>query len=177
MATTEPAATTSQPTTGLVRHEVVAPAQMAAAIISAMVGGIHLAVTQEHFAHWWLFGAFFLVVGMFQVVFAPLILQRPTWPVALAGIVVNLTVALIWVASRTVGLPIVAPESAESHTGGAEGGLEAVGALDLASTAGELALIALLVTLLPPRLRRVTGNALLLVGVSLWILRFSGALG
>jgi hypothetical protein len=178
MATTEQAAVSAQPDAILVRPDMVTPARMAAAIISAMVGGIHLAVTQEHFAEWWVFGAFFLVVGVFQVAFAPLILRWPTWPVALTGIVVNLTVVLVWVASRTVGLPIVAPESSdESHTETAEGGIEAVGTLDLASTAGELVLIALLLTLLPSRLRRATGNVLLLLGVSLWIVRFSGALG
>lgn len=177
MTTTQQEATGTPPGAGLERHESVAPASMAAAIISALVGGIHLAVTQEHLAHWWVFGAFFLVVGGFQVAFAPLVLHWATWPVALTGIVVNLTVALVWVASRTVGLPIEAPESDESHTQAAEGGIEAVGALDLAATAGELVLVALLLTLLPSRLRRATGNVFLLIGVSLWIVRFSGALG
>ena len=176
MATTEQAATSSQPDPGLVRPEMVAPARMAAAIISAMVGGIHLAVTQEHFTEWWVFGAFFLVVGGFQVAYAPLVLRWASWQVALTGIVVNLTVVLVWVASRTVGLPIEAPESGESHTETAEGGIEAVGVLDLASTAVELAVIALLVTLLPARLRRATGNVLLLIGLALWVVRFSGAL-
>ena len=52
-----------------------------------------------------------------------------------------------------------------------------MGALDLATTAAELVLIALLVSLLPGRLRTATCNVLLFVGLALWGLRVSGALG
>ncbi len=62
----------------------------------------------------------------------------------------------------------------------AEGGFtEAVGCLDLATTAAESVLIALLVSLLSGSLRTATCNVLLFVGVALWGLRVSarGTLG
>lgn len=100
------------------------------------------------------------------------------------GIVGNLTIVLTYVASRTVGLPVTPPEGAGADEGGGHGEFgeagvgftEGVGVVDLATTAAELMLIGVLVSLLPGRLRSVTCNALLLVGVALWGLRISGAL-
>lgn len=166
---------------------------LAAAFLSVAAGAIHLALAPEHLRHWWVFGTFFLAVGAFQLAYALAVLWRPTWPVALVGIGTNVTVVLIYVASRTVGLPIVPPApdgAAEGHgaseeaaaeglgaSGEAAGGFtESVGAVDLATTAAELALIGVLVSLLPGRLRSVTCNVLLLVGVALWGIRFSGLL-
>ncbi len=103
------------------------------------------------------------------------VLRRPTWPVALTGIVVNLGIVLVWVASRTTGLPVTPPEDITSHVGTHE--IEAVGPADLAATGAELVIVCLLVTFLPPRMRRVTVNLLLATGLGLWALRLSGALG
>ena len=129
------------------RHDLTAT-QLWVALASVFAGGIHLAVTAEHLEHWWVYGAFFIVTGLFQVAFAAgWVLRRPTWPVALTGIVVNLGIVLVWVAA------------------------------DLAATGAELALVCLLVTFLPPRMRRVTVNLLLATGIGLWALRLSGALG
>ena len=47
----------------------------------------------------------------------------------------------------------------------------------MATTAAELVLIGVLVSLLPQRLRSSTCNVLLLIGVTLWGLRVAGALG
>ena len=165
---------------------------LAAAFLSVAAGAIHLALAPEHLRHWWVFGTFFLAVGAFQLAYALAVLWRPTWPLALVGIGANVTIVLIYVASRTVGLPIVPPETegaAEGHgasdeaaeglgaSGEATGGFtESVGAVDLATTAAELALIGVLVGLLPGRLRSVTCDVLLLVGVALWGMRFSGLL-
>lgn len=181
-----------QDTTGLGQptprpgHLVVSGTCLVAALISAGVGAVHLSVAVEHLGHWWVYGAFFLAVGVFQFGFAAVLLRRPTWPVALTGIVVNVCIVLVYVVSRTVGLPIAPPEGSEGHDagpagqsahGGGIGNPEGVGALDLAATAGELVLIALLVTLLTPRLRTATCNALLVLGLGLWALRLSGVLG
>ncbi|WP_353951235.1 hypothetical protein V6K52_16580 [Knoellia sp. S7-12] len=145
------------------------------AFASVLGGAIHLAVTPEHLEEWWVFGTFFIVVGCFQLAFAALVLRRPTWPVAFAGIAVNLAVVLVYVASRTTGLPIEPPEDITSHAWShvAEG----AGPADLAATGAELTVVCLLVTLLPPRLRRMTVNLVLVAGAGLWVLRLSGALG
>ena len=145
------------------------------ALASVLAGGIHLAVTPEHLEEWWVFGAFFIVVGCFQLAFAAFVLRRPTWPVALAGIVVNLGVVLVYVMSRTSGLPIHPPEDITSHVW--SHATEGAGPADLAATGAELVVVCLLVTLLPPRLRRTTVNLLLVTGAGLWVLRLSGALG
>ena len=145
------------------------------ALASVLAGGIHLAVTPEHLEEWWVFGAFFIVVGGFQLAFAALVLRRPTWPVALTGIIVNLGVVLVYVASRTTGLPVHPPEDITSHVW--SHATEGAGPADLAATGAELVVVCLLVTLLPPRLRRTTVNVMLLTGAGLWALRLSGALG
>jgi hypothetical protein len=156
------------------RHDLTAT-QLWVALASVFAGGIHLAVTPEHLEHWWVYGAFFIVTGLFQVAFAAWVLRRPTWPVALTGITVNLGIILIWVVSRTTGLPVKPPEGITSHPGSQA--IEGVGPADFAATGAELVIVCLLVTLLPPRMRRVTVNLLLATGLGLWALRLSGALG
>ena len=148
--------------------------QLWIALASLFAGVIHLAVTPEHLEEWWAFGAFFIVTGLFQLTFALVVVRRPTWPVAVTGIAVNLGIVLVWVVSRTTGLPISPPVDITSHEG--THGTEAVGPADLAATGAELLIVCLLVTLLPPRMRRVAGNLLLATGGCLWALRLSGAL-
>ncbi|MFC7491066.1 MULTISPECIES: hypothetical protein [unclassified Knoellia] len=144
-----------------------------------------MAVAPAHGEEWWVFGAFFVLVGCFQLGFAAQMLRRPTWSAVLAGVLVNLSVVLVWVASRTTGLPI-GPASggdslpgAHSHTHAAAdaSGIEAVGPADLAATAAELTVVCLLVTLLPSRLRRTAVNLMLVTAASMWVLRLVGALG
>jgi hypothetical protein len=77
-------------------------------------------------------------------------------------------VAGLYLASRTNGVPV-----GPVHAGHR---LEPAGVLDLTTTAAELVLIALLVSLLPPRVARITVNVLLLAGLGPWVLRFSGLL-
>lgn len=174
MSTTTGVGVTTATTPTARRYELTST-QLWVALASVFAGGIHLAVTPEHLEHWWVYGTFFVVTGLFQVAFAGWVLRRPTWPVALTGIVVNLAIVLVWVASRTTGLPITPPEDITSHEG--THALEAVGPADLAATGAELVVVCLLVTLLPPRMRRVTVNLLLATGLGLWALRLSGALG
>lgn len=174
------------------RRHLATPTQGCIAVASVLAGAIHLAVAPEHFAEWWLYGAFFVVTGVFQLAYATPVLRRPTPLVALAGILVNLGIVLVWVASRTTGLPVTPPEDGGGHEGGhvagpiplegahpveAGHGVEAVGTVDLVATGAELVVVCLLVTLLPPAMRRVTVNLMLVAGVGLWTLRLSGVLG
>jgi hypothetical protein len=158
-----------------VRRQPLTATQLWVSLASLFAGGIHLAVTPEHLEHWWVFGTFFIVTGVFQLAFAGVVLRRTSWPVALTGIAVNLGIVLIWVVSRTRGLPISPPEDITAHEGTHL--IEGVGPADLAATGAELVVVCLLVTFLPARMRRVTVDVLLATGVGLWALRLSGVLG
>ncbi|MGA8045246.1 MAG: hypothetical protein WCA30_03175 [Dermatophilaceae bacterium] len=149
-------------------------AQQWTALASVVAGAIHLVVAPHHREEWWVFGAFFVVIGAFQLAFAPVVLRRPSRSVTMTGIAVNLGVVLIWVVSRTTGLPISPPEDITSHEGVHL--IEGVGVADLAATGAELGVVCLLVTMLPPHARRLTANLLLATGVCLWALRLSGAM-
>ena len=159
----------------VVRRQAMTATQLSISLASLFAGVIHLAVAPEHLEEWWVYGAFFVAIGLFQVAFALVVVRRPTWPVALTGIAVNLAVVLVWVVSRTRGLPITPTEDITSHVGTHL--IEGVGPPDLAATGAELLVVCLLVTLLPPRIRRLTVNVLLATGVCLWALRLTGGLG
>lgn len=104
----------------------------AAAVLAALAGAIHLYVASEHFAVLVLFGAFFLGLGILQLAFAAVLAARPldvAWYAAASAVTVG--VVALWAVTRTVGLP----------TGAEPWQPEPVGALDLASTAAELAFV------------------------------------
>lgn len=101
------------------------------AVLSAGAAGIHFAVIQSHFEEYWLFGVFFAVVAWLQVVWAILVVARPSRTVLLAGVLVNGGVVAIWIASRTVGIPL-GPDS---------GAVEAVTLPDITATAFEIVLV------------------------------------
>ena len=102
----------------------------AVAVASMAAGAIHLAVAPSHAsepAH----GVFFLVVGALQILWGFLALAMPSSAVYGAS-VANAGVIAIWVASRTVGLSL----------GGGHPHVEAIGAVDLAATILEIAVLA-----------------------------------
>jgi len=99
------------------------------ALFSAAAGFIHAVVTPEHFAEARVIGVFMLAVTVGQMAVVVAALNRPSralWVAAGAG---NAAVVAIWVLSRTVGVP-VGPEPWTP---------EAVGFLDLACAAYEIA--------------------------------------
>ena len=76
-------------------------------------GAIHLAASVEHVIEDWWLGAFFVVVGVAQLVAARFVYgdsenERALRIIAAAG----LGVALLWVVSRTTGLPF-GPDAGE----------------------------------------------------------------
>jgi hypothetical protein len=106
-------------------------------------------------------------MGVFQGVSVPAIVHRPrSTPVALAVIAGNLAIVGMYVLSRTAGIPM----------GPHEGVVEEAGAIDLAVTAAEVAVVACLVTLLRPLARRLVLNVLLGAGATLWLLRLADRL-
>jgi hypothetical protein len=143
------------------------PAAGAAAGLSLLAAWVHLAYVASHWQDWWAYGAFFLGMGVFQGVSVPAIVHRPrSTPVALAVIAGNLAIVGMYVLSRTAGIPM----------GPHEGVVEEAGAIDLAVTAAEVAVVACLVTLLRPLARRLVLNLLLGAGATLWLLRLADRL-
>jgi len=115
---------TSQPQTS----QGVRPVYLGLAAMSIAAAGIHFAVMGEHFKEYAAFGIFFSVVAWFQAMWAVGIAVQPTRGLLLAGLVGNALVAVVWIVSRTAGLPI----------GPDPGAAEAVGAIDVLSTVLEV---------------------------------------
>ncbi len=107
--------------------------QRSAAACMAGAAVVHLGVDGEHFAEWWLFGVFFLVLAALQVLLAVLSWQPVRRPMLISGMVVNLLVVALWAVTRTAGLPF----------GPDPGTAEAVGIPDVLTVVLELASVAL----------------------------------
>jgi hypothetical protein len=139
---------------------------LAAAALSLGAAWVHLAYTSSHWRDWWGYGMFFLAVGVYHGLFVAVLVRRAATPVLLAGIAGNLGVVLMYVLSRTRGVP------AGPHTGV----VERADTIDLATTAGEIVLVALLLALLGATARRRIANAMLVTGAALWALRVTGTM-
>jgi hypothetical protein len=77
-------------------------------VAAAMLGaaGIHFGMMGEHAGVSWTHGLFFAATAWAQVALAALVILRPSRPVALAGIALNLAILGVWIVTRTVGLAI-----------------------------------------------------------------------
>lgn len=109
-------------------------------LASLGAGAIHLALTPAHLAEWWGYGAFFLVLGLFQTAYGlPLLVPRlaPGFlsRYALVGAVVNIAVIGLYIVTRTAGIPL-GPEAGET---------EGVGILDTISKLLEALLTGILI--------------------------------
>ncbi|MEA2251821.1 MAG: hypothetical protein QOI62_1104 [Solirubrobacteraceae bacterium] len=137
-----------------------------AAVLSLAAAWIHLAYIESHWRDWWAYGAFFLACGIAQGLFVPAILRWPQRSLVLVGIVGNLAIVGMYVVSRTAGVPM-GPHARVA---------ERAGAIDLACTAAEIALIGVLLVMIGRVGRRWILNAMLVAGAVLWILRLTGRL-
>jgi hypothetical protein len=100
-------------------------------LASASAALIHVMAASHHFAEWWLFGTGFVVMAVVQLVTA-IALERTRWRLApLAAVVVNVPIVVLWVWSRTLGLPF-GPEAGEP---------EAIGIADALCTVTELVIV------------------------------------
>ena len=66
---------------------------------------IHFAVAPEHFAEWWGLGLFFVVCGQVQIGWALLLVRSRGRGMLAIGAAGSLMLVLLWVLSRTAGLP------------------------------------------------------------------------
>ena len=96
-------------------------------LASAGAGIIHLMVVREHLEEFTPFGIGFLVLGLFQLLWAVTVMVKANAPILAVGLVVSALTIGTWILSRTIGLPI-GPEAGEP---------EAIGMLDVTATALE----------------------------------------
>ncbi|MCA1738314.1 MAG: hypothetical protein LC740_05635 [Actinobacteria bacterium] len=107
----------------------------AAAALSLLAALIHLWVMPEHFEEWWGYGTFFLISATAQGFYGAALLRWPSRPLLLLGIGGNLSIIVLYLLTRTVGIPFFGPGAGE---------VEGVGVADLWATTAELALVGLL---------------------------------
>lgn len=106
---------------------------------------VHLWEMPEHYEEWWVLGVFFLAVGAAQGLYGlslPRLGSRVSF--LLAGVAGNILIVAIWTLTRTAGIPYIRTNGVESPELRL-GMVEAVGGPDLAATAIEVALAAVLV--------------------------------
>jgi len=139
----------------------------AGAVCCLVAAAIHLAVFPDHATEWWAYGAFFAGCAVWQTVLGLLLWSgpRPRW-LLLAGLASLLAVLVLYVLSRTNGVPL----------GPHAGRPEPAGALDLICAGSELGAIVALVQLLPPVTARRALSGLGLAGAALWAARGTGML-
>jgi hypothetical protein len=137
-----------------------------AAALSLGAGLVHLEVTPVHWWSWWGYGAFFLLCGIGQVLYAAALVKWPTAPVLWFGAVGNLAIVGMYLYTRTNGIP----------TGPAAGHIERAGSGDFITTAGEFVLAGMLIAALGPKARSRAMTALALAGIGVWVLRLTNNL-
>jgi len=141
-------------------------AVFAAAALSLLAGFMHLAYMDSHFSQWWVYGAFFLVTGAGQALFAPLLIRWPSPLLIWTAIAGNLAIIGMYVVSRTEGVPL----GPHAHIP------EIASTGDLTATAAELLLVGVLLSLLSRTVCRRAVNVLLVAGLALWAMRLTGVL-
>ncbi len=154
---------------------------------SLLAAAVHLVVVPEHLTEWWVFAAFFVTVAAGQVLTAAAVLWRPLpayLAMALGG---NVLVIVVWVVSRTVGLPVGPPVTdmtaglGDPGRGGygahAVGVPEPAGVLDVGASVLELVTVVALLVLLPAAYRRRAVDMLFGCGVLVWLLGLVWVLG
>jgi hypothetical protein len=102
------------------------------AALTLLAAIIHLWVMPEHFEEWWGYGTFFLVVALAQGLYALFLLRWSGRPLLLLGVAGNLVIVILWLVTRTSGIPLLGPHAGE---------VEEVGALDLFCTLAEIGVI------------------------------------
>ena len=131
----------------------------AAATLSLLAGLLHLWVTPEHFEEWWGYGAFFVVAAAAQILYVPIVLLWPTRIVLLGDIAGNLAIVMLYLLTRTVGIPLFGPEA---------GGVERFGFVDVCATASEMGIaVALSAALLRNATPKRKRTIVLIVAVGL----------
>ena len=101
------------------------------AFLSVAAALVHFAVIEQHFTEYWLYGAFFVAVGLFELIWALLVMAAPSSLLYLASMFVNTLTVAAYVVTRAVGL-LVGPAAHQT---------EKIGFGDLTATAFEAVLV------------------------------------
>lgn len=110
-----------------------ARAQLLALTTTGFSGCIHLLVVPEHFGENWIYGAFFLMVGLAQLAWCWAYRRRPSARLLNFGGSVSATIVLLWIETRFVG----------SGFGPLTAGTEGIGWHDVVATVLESVLVAM----------------------------------
>jgi len=142
---------------------------------SVAAGSAHLVAAPGHYLWWPASGVFFVALGVVQLAIAVLLVFGvDDRRFVLATIWGTVGVIGIYLASRTVGLPMTPPvpfHGTHWVAGQAQvpNGAKYVGPLDVLTLASEIAVVGTLLTMLPTRSRTRTNNALMAIGLGLAI--------
>src|ERR1700726_413916 len=101
------------------------------AAVAFIDGLIHIGAAVDHFGEFPLYTLVFAVLATVQMSWAAMIVWRPSRLVLLSGCAFTVSVIGLWVASRTIGVPI-APQAWVPET---------VGVADLVETVGEIMIV------------------------------------
>lgn len=120
------------------------------AAVAFIDGLIHVGAAVDHFGEFPLYTGAFAVLATVQMAWAAMVLRHPTRGVLFFGCAFSVGVVGLWVASRTIGVPI-APRAWVPET---------VGVADLVETVGEIvtviAALSVVMSAGQPFARRVT---------------------
>ena len=146
----------------------------AAIVTSSAAAFAHLVAAPSHYTWWPAAGVFFAVLGAGQLLYALVLVfgVRNRWFV-LAGIWGTVGVILLYVVSRTIGVPGAPPVAVHGGRWVAgrsfvPNGAKYVGPLDLFTLVAELVLVLTLLSTLPARLKGRTVNQLMWMGFGIW---------
>jgi len=165
---------------GILHHEAGAEdrrrmiAVDVAIVASCAAGFAHLVAAPGHYTWWPTSGVFFAVLGIAQLGHAAMLqLGCRGRLVVLAGIWVTVGVILVYVASRTVGIPTAPPVPAHGGRWSigrsiVPDGAKHVGPLDVLTLVAELVQVVVLMTMLPAASKRRATNQLMWIGLGLW---------
>jgi hypothetical protein len=151
------------------------PVAVDLAIVASSAAALaHVVAAPGHYIWWPIAGVFFAVLGAAQLSFAVLLVRGfDHRSLLMAGIWGTVGVILLYLASRTVGIPMSPP--VPFHGGrwvvgrsAIPNGAKHVGPLDVFTLVAELVLVVALVSTLPNRSRTGTVNQLMWIGVALW---------
>lgn len=123
--TTPTVLTRSRPAISLIRSRYLP----LAVVSSAAAAGVHAAAGPAHFREQLLFGLFFAVSALAQIIWSVTMVIRPSRALLVAAVIGNSAILALWLATRTVGLPVLLPTP------------EAVGPWDLCCGAWELVVV------------------------------------
>jgi hypothetical protein len=123
-----------------------------AALASVAAAAIHGAVGPEHFREDLRLGLFFVALCAVQLLLAGRLVRRPSQPVVLIALLVNAGTVVLWIATRTVGLPFKLAA------------VESVGTLDTVASAAELTIVACCLAWLQRHVQRRRAAGSLTVG-------------